>query len=529
MKKISIITLGAVLATTALVTACSDDFLTQQPASQISIDGYYGSNAHIDEALIAAEDPMHWYDYYNGWAPLFLVTDCQGDDIYVGGGSTNDQREIHLASQYRQSATSTFSGAWTTSYSGLNRSNLVIQDAENSKEISDEQRNYYIAAGKTMRSFYYLILWKFWGNIPYYEKNLTQPYVAPQVGHDTVYQNVTKTLQEVISSKVLPMKETAANAGLPTQAFAEMLYADFVLYQQDKSKYQQALAYMEDIIGSGQYKLMADFAAIWEKSGEWCDESIWEINYCSKGSKRDWGSANAPGGTVVPAMIGVDGLKGSPDYVAGWGFCDVSKEVYDDYEQGDQRRDAGILNMEKYISDQAAKGNKVSYGGRYQNTGLFLRKYLGRFGGNDGAAASHDLGWDNNQRFYRYAETLLNASELAFRLGDQAKAQRYLDLVRDRAGVPHVEVSLNTLLNERRLEFVGEGKRYYDVVRFGKAPELFKAGGGKVLNRDKTAYDVAGIPERTSNWQERYKYLPIPQNEIDVTAKTGFPLKQNPY
>ena len=181
--------------------------------------------------------------------------------------------------------------------------------------------------------------------------------------------------------------------------------------------------------------------------------------------------------------------------------------------------------MKKYIEDNAAKGITVSYGGRYQNTGLFLRKYLGRVGGNNGASASSDLGWDNNQRIYRYAETLLNASELALRTGDQAKADKYLNMVRQRAGVENKTATLDVLLNERRLEFVGEGKRYYDLVRFGKAAEVLKPGGGKVLNKAKTAYDQVGIPERIQ-WTENKKYLPIPQGEIETAKGT---LTQNNY
>jgi hypothetical protein len=81
------------------------------------------------------------------------------------------------------------------------------------------------------------------------------------------------------------------------------------------------------------------------------------------------------------------------------------------------------------------------------------------------------------------------------------------------------------LLNERRLEFVGEGKRYYDLVRFGKAAEVLKPGGGKVLNRAKTEYNVVGIPERIQ-WTESKKYLPIPQSEIEASKGA---LKQNDY
>lgn len=530
MKKINILSYSAILAFALSITSCGDNFLSVDPSSSVSIDGYYTTKAHIDEAVTASYDPMHWYDYFSGWAALNLVSDCQGDDIFVGGGSTADQGELHLLSQYTATPTSTQSGqkgAWTTSYSGINRSNLVIADAASSN-LSDDEKVQYTDEAKTVRAFYYLILWKWWGNVPYYDTNLTYPYIAPQKSEKEIYELITKDLETIITDNKLPMKESKGREGHATKAFAEMLYADFVMYEKDETKYAQALGYMKDIITSNSYKLMDDYSAIWEQSGEWCDESIFEINYFSNGGTRDWGSANAPGGTVLPAMIGIDGLNGSPDYDGGWGFCDVSKEVYDKYQSTDQRRDAGILYMPKYIEDCKVKGSTVSYGGRYQNTGCFLRKYLPRHGGNAGYKAADALNWDNNLRIYRYSETLLNAAELAFRTNNTADAQSYFDKVRQRAlGASFVQipVSLDNILNERRLEFVGEGKRYYDLIRFGKATEVLKAGGYKVLNKDKTAYNVVGIPERPA-WTESKKYLPIPQDEIDAAQGT---ITQNNY
>ena len=524
------------------LSSCGDDFLSVDPASSLPIDGYYNTKAHVDEALTAAYAPMAWYDLYNGMCPLFLVSDAQGDDIYVGGGNTNDQTEIHLASQYKSTSLLNFKGAWTTSYSGINRSNLVIKDVDEVTVLSDAEKATYIAEAKTLKAFYYLQLWKFWGNVPYYEKNLEFPYIAEQLSASEVYNKVIAMLEEVIKSNALPMKETAARSGHATQAFAEMLFADYVMYQKDESRYQQALGYMEDIINSRKYRLMSDYAGIWEQSGEWCDESIYEINYCAKGSKRSWGSPDASGGTVVPTLIGIDGLsyKASAAHLAenpsyapkqelngGWGFCDVSKEVYDLYEKDDIRRTGGIVNMADYAADYKARtGDEVTYNGRYQNTGIFLLKYLGRHGGNDGAVGEVDMGWDNNQRIYRYSETLLNAAELILRTGgDVAKAQGYYNEVRNRAHASARTVSLDNLLEERRLEFVGEGKRYYDLIRFGKAAEVLKPGGGKVLNKAKTAYDVIGIPERIQ-WTESKKYLPIPQDEIEAAKGT---LVQNNY
>lgn len=54
---------------------------------------------------------------------------------------------------------------------------------------------------------------------------------------------------------------------------------------------------------------------------------------------------------------------------------------------------------------------------------------------------------------------------------------------------------------------------------------LGRPGGGKVLNKTKTAYDVLGVPERIQ-WTESKKYLPIPQDEIEAAKGT---LKQNEY
>lgn len=70
---------------------------------------------------------------------------------------------------------------------------------------------------------------------------------------------------------------------------------------------------------------------------------------------------------------------------------------------------------------------------------------------------------------------------LLLNIGDASFAQDCFDKVRTRAGLDSKTVSLDNLIDERRLEFVGEGKRYFDLVRTGKAATVLKAGGGVVL------------------------------------------------
>jgi hypothetical protein len=526
MKKIMII---CGFALTMLgTTSCGDDFLSVEPPSKLPVDGYYNSESRIMQSVTAAYQPGQWYDYYQGWAPLSFLYDCMGDDVYVGGGNTSDQGQLHLISQYLSDPNNSVGGAWSASYTGINRSNLIIDYVEKA-EMPEPDKKKFIAEAHVLRAWYYSVLWKLWGNIPYYDVNLTFPYIAKQQKAGEIYKLIEADLADVIDSNVLPMKESAEWDGRVTQAMASMLYAEYVMYQQDESKYAKALGYMKSIISSGQYSLQP-YENLWETEYEWSNETIFDINYISKGGKRNWGWANdideatLTGGTVVPEMIGIDGLTNSPDYVKGWGFEPVAKETYDIFESTDKRRDISILNMEKYIADNAAKGITVSYGGRYQNTGYFLRKYLGRIGGNSGSMGSSALNWDNNLRIYRYAETLLNAAELALRTGD-GSAQGYLDQVRTRAGVSSVPATLDNILKERHLEFVGEGKRYFDLVRFGKAAEVLKPKGGKVLNKGTGQYDIDAIPERIQ-WTENKKYIPIPQSEIEAAKGT---LLQNPY
>ncbi len=93
-----------------------------------------------------------------------------------------------------------------------------------------------------------------------------------------------------------------------------------------------------------------------------------------------------------------------------------------------------------------------------------------------------------------------------------ADARRYINDVRHRAGLQsEVEATIDNIINERRLEFVGEGKRYWDLIRTDKA--------ASVLVPDQYGY-------RTNSWTANKKHLPIPQSEIDRAQGT---LTQNPY
>lgn len=497
---------ASLMATAFLATGCSDSFLEVTSPTQEFIDTYYTTDAHIQEAVVAAYDPLHWTDWgMNEYNPVTLMSDIMADDLWIGGQDRTDNQAWHLMMNFEAIPTNVIKGLWSVAYSGVKRSNDVLTYLEWAGEnVTTENRAYYTAQVLTLRALYYNWLWKFWGNIPYYDVNLTAPYLAEQLPADQIYEKIIANLDNVISMNVLPMRETSENYGRVTKAMAYMLYAEVVMYQNDESRYGKALQYMQEIINSGEYDLVDDYAGIFKESGEWNKESIFEVNYTDDNAVRSWSAPLTAGGTVLPTLISPhtwpDGTDGHDQ---GWGFCPVRLETYERYANNDTRRDATCWNA-------GALG--VDYNKRYQDTGLFLEKYAALTGNNKDQKADAQLNWNNNLRIYRFSETLLNAAELIARGAGSGDAKLYLNKVRKRAGlVTELEPTIDNIIEERHLEFVGEGKRYWDLIRTGKA--------SSVLVPDEYGY-------RTNTWTENKKYLPIPQSEIDAAQGT---LTQNNY
>jgi hypothetical protein len=92
-------------------------------------------------------------------------------------------------------------------------------------------------------------------------------------------------------------------------------------------------------------------------------------------------------------------------------------------------------------------------------------------------------------------------------------AQDALDQVRARAfgSDNSIPATTENIKLERRREFVGEGMRFWDIVRWGDTHLLTES-----------------TERSTRTWSDHNKYLPIPQTEMDRTAGTEFALEQNP-
>lgn len=525
MKTYKIFGIGLVAASTLLMASCSDDFLEVENPTGEPLEEYYTTDEHIQEALIAAYDPIHWPDWgLSQYNALNIDAEIMGDNVWVGGSTKTDMQNWHMLFNYEANENNTLSSLWTVDYSGIKRCNDLLKYLDWGTDLTEANKKIYEMQGRLLRVYYYNNLWHYFGNVPFYLENLSEPpYTAPQYTADQVYDELIAELEAVIESGVLPLKyykdsegkDDEGQLGRVTQALAYMLYAEMVMYQNDESRLATALQYMKTIISSGAFQLNPDYAAIWETEGEWCDESIWEINYEQTNNERGWSSPLAIGGTVLPTLISPNSFPGDDKWSSGgdgWGFMPIRQETYDMFANNDARRDATCWVI----------AADVEYTARYQDTHIWLQKYRPEDKNYKSAGFDNNLNYNNNLRMYRYAETLLNAAELSLRTGGSGdgEAKTWVNMVRQRAGLSALaSVMVDDVLTERHLEFVGEGKRYFDLVR------AEGISGASSKNKATTALVPDSYGYRTNSWTAKKKYIPIAQAELDSDPD----LVQNDY
>lgn len=499
-----------------VLTSCGEKFLTAHTTHQGQA-GAEATESAILSYLTATYQPLLMDSYANyNYNHILLLSDLRSDDIYKGGGDAGDQSWMYHLSLFQIPASESPTGIWSLYYTAIARANNTLLAIDNAVGFDSDAAKRKLAGYKAealfLRAYYLHHLWKLYGNIPFFTEPLEDPFMAPQKTADEIYADIMTDIAvaEVAAADAgdeFPMytNKTAKQARANLAALY-MLKARVVMYQNDQAKYNEVAADMAKIISSASYELVP-FDALWTGADEndFSRESIFESNQISDG-KRDWGSAWTGCGTNLPAYISPNELA-DPVFCGGWGFGPVRKSTWDMYEEGDVRREGSINKFEP-----------GTYGPRFQDTGLFQKKYAARTALRS-PIGTVDLNYPNNLIIFRYAETLLNYAELVGVQGASAasgiSAQDCLDQIRSRAGLGSIPVNAENIKAERRKEFVGEGMRFWDLIRWGDAQS--------VLTESDTEYQSV----RTFT-PAKDKYLPIPQSEMSRTAGTGeFELKQN--
>ena len=91
-----------------LTTSCSEDFLNVEKPDGEPLEEYYNSKEHIEEAVIAAYDPIHWHDWGLGQYNAYNIdSEIMGDDFWVGGANYQDMLHWHMLGNFEATADQT--------------------------------------------------------------------------------------------------------------------------------------------------------------------------------------------------------------------------------------------------------------------------------------------------------------------------------------------------------------------------------------------------------------------------------------
>jgi hypothetical protein len=371
-----------------------------------------------------------------------------------------------------QPSNSLIENTWKDNYIGIQQANIILNRIGNITDMSESTRKTRIGEMKFLRALMYFNLIRIFGDVPLVTKETTDVnsyFGQTRTPANDVYNFVEEELKEAVN--LLPA--TAAQKGRATKGAALGILGRVLI---TRNKFSEALPYLSQIDGLG-YSLLSDVTKIFDVTNKNNAEIIFDVQFASGLNGNSEGS-NAfqlfsPSGTVSGAK----------------GHNLPTKEAYNLYSSTDKRRNAyiGLTN------------NGVPYTRKLVKT----------------SSAVDDGG--SNVVVIRLADVYLMMAECYAQSNDFTNANLYLNKIKTRAGITNVNLtSQQSLLaeidKERRLELIGEGHRWFDLVRTGKAVQVMTQHFAVT-----PGYSMATIDQHNL-------LMPVPQNQINTDPA----IKQNP-
>ena len=473
------------------IYSCSDKFLDEVESYNIDSEGYFNSEDDYYMALIGAYDLLQ-ASYVN-----VLLGEIASDNTLCGGESATDVIGFQqIDDMTHTQVNNNLRDVWNWMFAGVNRANYILEFKD---KIEFEGKEVILGEASFLRAYYNFELLKWFGGIPLKVDQRFAPGDELSVPRSTpaeVYALIESDLKYAVNN----LEYVAPQTGRVTKGAAEALLGKAYLYQ---NKFAEAATVLDNVINNGPYDLALDYATIFENDGENGVESVFEVQYTdAEGAGFD--CLQCSEGNVAVGFNSIRNHTG-PTYDSGYSFNVPTQATVEVFEEGDSRKEASILDIDAWAVSTGA-----TFGVGYEHTGYYNRKYIARKG--DLNTGDQNLTNPNNYRSIRFADVLLMAAEANNRGNvDDAKALAYLNRVRERAfgdsthNVTATGSALTTAIyHERRVELVGEGHRFFDLVRTGEAAssiEGFVAGKHELF-----PIPIEEIQFSNGNWAQNPNY-----------------------
>ncbi len=455
----------------SVLAGCSQMDLDLFPVSSITDGNFWKSPEQWESFAVGIHARLRTHTYN-----MFVLGGMRADEFgetSFGGESTNNRERLWLNTLNVDNPGVTNYGDF---YSTINQINLLIRRTEEATILSDADKGYYLGQGYGLRAFYYFHLLRSWGDvILHLEPTTTFELNALAKAASPASEVMAQIKSDIAKSEAgfgnnYTIKQ---NKALWSKSATLMLKAEAFLWaarqmgggSADASAAKAALTEIQTNVPA--LGLMDSYKDIFANATKGNKEIIFAI-------RNDLLEYNLMGGNFLPFLPQINYIGNyydtlsrvridvQRDLVGGTGGfqAPIKKSTYWRFSNDDSRKWASI------------KGAFRLEGETLTLAGCYVNKYQGII--NAGSRVLVD-----DYPIYRYADLLLMLAEAKSLIGEDPAQE--INLVRQRAfgenytiekyGFPNKngDDDVNeAILTERFYEFISEGKRWYDLRRFGK-------------------------------------------------------------
>ena len=600
MKKIYLMAIATLFAVG--LTSC-EDFLDSKNYTQANSSNYPASADDLNKELAALYGVMNQFSTGPLETPWF-VGYIMSDDAN-GAGGTGDV-ESHAVGHLMANKEDMYDNAWHNTYVGIARANAIIYAVDAFDWTGQESvRNQLLGEAYFMRGLFYLWGVQFWGDIPAYWASAAPEPCPQQSAEDVIMPHILADFAS--AANLMTHGMTTRGDGHATKGAAEgylarayMFYEGFYKkagelataslpdvtfdFEQEAAgsslSKAQVVAFLEDAINNGGYKLIEDFRLLWQYTNEYTvkdykfvadlnaagkvwagngnDEEMFQVQYMNSGS---WN------GTIGMGFVNqvelycalrcdddgagtANGDQNTYPFGQGWGQGTVNANLWDEWPDSDPRKKATILDAQaecdkfvfttscsedagyynkKWMAVTCGKSTWSDHNDAYIWWGVYRKDHTSAANNNGNSMQGDHF---SDIVLLRLADVMLMHSELT---GNADMMNR----VRARAGLPATTYSWQNIQNERRFELACEGLRFNDLRRWsGKnggtdclaATALQKQDGTRVNYTGHWTVMHHGQNVGGSSWKQRYAdtdgFIMIPPAQISIIGDENI-LKQN--
>jgi len=460
MKEIKYI---IILITAALSFNSCSNAIDIYPVENNTADQFYSTDFQIKQAVMGTYARLGQNGTNTDFPTDFYyqASESRSDNLYYGSLANAQRDQVDL----RLFQVTNVTGLNTAIYGRLYQ---LIKDANNILYKAPVTYSRYRAEASFLRALAYFELVRAYGPQPVITSPVTseQAKALPRQPIADVYAQIITDLK--FAGDSLSPVYTGTEAGrvgsLAAKCLLGYVYVTMAGYPlNDNTAYLKAEAVLSPIMTAVKARFAPDYSYIFNVAKE-NTYDLFSVQFASGG--------NALGSSLAGYVTSSGSSATSFPEWAYSGYTQQGQDFRVDSVLVKEMKNAGDKRLTTSVAPgfwtKAVHGTTRADSVLYYSTRNVIVKFLTKDNTNTTIKAWND--YPLNYPILRPADAYLLYAEALVNNGKAADAKQWIDAIRTRAGVAPLAANptMTDIMYERRCEFLGEGKRYFDLVRMGE-------------------------------------------------------------